>query len=77
MHGIVDSLWITDVSGRSMPERAAAAQRLAARLGAQTGIPLDVEGRYPVLAILPRRSDGAGALTRYWGCGVDEVKVRG
>ena len=77
VHGIVDSLWITDVSGRSMPERAAAAQRLAARLGAQTGIPLDVEGRYPVLAILPRRSDGAGALTRYWGCGVDEVKVRG
>jgi len=77
VHGIVDSLWITDVSGRSMPERAAAARRLAARLGAQTGIPLDVEGRYPVLAILPRRSDGAGALTRYWGCGVDEVKVRG
>ena len=36
-----------------------------------------MEGRYPVLAILPRRSDGAGALTRYWGCGVERGKVRG
>ena len=77
VHGIVDSLWITDVLGRSPDERAEAAQRLAERLGATTGIPLEVEGRYPVLAILPRRSDGAGALTRYWGCGVDAVKVRG
>ena len=47
VHGIVDSLWITDVSGRSNDERAAA-QRLADRLGATTGIPLEVEGRYPV-----------------------------
>ena len=77
VHGIVDSLWITDVLGRSPDERAEAAQRLAEWLGATTGIPLEVEGRYPVLAILPRRSDGAGALTRYWGCGVDAVKVRG
>jgi DNA polymerase I len=77
VHGIVDSLWITDVLGRSPEECAEAAQRLADRLGATTGIPLEVEGRYPVLAILPRRSDGAGALTRYWGCGVDAVKVRG
>ena len=77
VHGIVDSLWITDVSGRSNDERAVAAQRLADRLGATTGIPLEVEGRYPVLAILPRRSDGAGALTKYWGCGLDGVKVRG
>ena len=77
VHGIVDSLWITDVLGRSPDESAEAAQRLAERLGATTGIPLEVEGRYPLLAILPRRSDGAGALTRYWGCGVDAVKVRG
>ncbi len=77
VHGIVDSLWITDASGRGFNERAEAAQRLADRLGATTGIPLEVEGRYPVLAILPRRSDGAGALTRYWGCGFDAVKVRG
>jgi DNA polymerase I len=77
VHGIVDSLWITDVLGRSPDERSEAAERLAQRLGAITGIPLEVEGRYPVLAILPRRSDGAGALTRYWGCGVDAVKVRG
>lgn len=77
VHGIVDSLWITDVRGRSPEERAEDAQRLADRLGAITGIPLEVEGRYPVLAILPRRSDGAGALTRYWGCGIDAVKVRG
>jgi DNA polymerase I len=77
VHGIVDSLWITDVLGRSPEECAEAAQRLAERLGATTGIPLEVEGRYPVLAILPRRSDGAGALTRYWGCGVEAVKVRG
>ena len=77
VHGIVDSLWITDVLGRSPDERSEAAECLAQRLGAITGIPLEVEGRYPVLAILPRRSDGAGALTRYWGCGVDAVKVRG
>ena len=77
VHGIVDSLWITDALGRSATERVEAAQRLADRLGVKTGIPLEVEGRYPVLAILPRRSDGAGALTRYWGCGVERVKVRG
>ncbi|MGB1462657.1 MAG: hypothetical protein ACPG8Q_03900, partial [Candidatus Poseidoniaceae archaeon] len=31
VHGIVDSLWITDASGRGFNERAEAAQRLAFR----------------------------------------------
>ena len=47
VHGIVDSLWITDVSGRSNDERAVAAQRLADRLGATTGIPLKWKGVTP------------------------------
>lgn len=77
VHGIVDSLWVVDRQGRDPSTLDEAAEALAQSIGERTGVPLEVEGRYPVLAILPRRSDGAGALTRYWGCGVMGVKVRG
>ncbi len=77
VHGIVDSLWVVDRNGRPPETLEAAAAALAARIGTTTGVPLEVEGRFPVLAILPRRSDGTGALTRYWGCGVHGIKVRG
>ena len=77
VHGIVDSLWVVDRSDRTPATIESEAAALAAHIGALTGVPLEVEGRFPVLAILPRRRDGAGALTRYWGCGLSGVKVRG
>ena len=58
VHGIVDSFQITDVSGRSNDERAVAAQRLADRLGPRPEFLSKSKGG-TVLAILPRRSDGA------------------
>jgi len=75
VHGIVDSVWVTPRDGAGAPEPADA---VAARVSDAVDIPLEVEGTYDWVCFAPRREDGAGALTRYFGQFADGGrKVRG
>ncbi|QKY19438.1 type B DNA-directed DNA polymerase [Halolamina sp. CBA1230] len=63
VHGIVDSLWVTP-----MPDREGTDLETVAReITDDAGIRLEYEAAYDWLAFCPRRDDGAGALTRYFG----------
>ena len=69
LHGIVDSLW---VQGRGDLDR------LCKAIGEAIGIRIVLEGRYRWIVFLPNKSNGAGALNRYYGTFEDgEIKVRG
>jgi len=68
LHGIVDSLWI---KGRE-PEKLC---ELATR---EIGIPLELKGEFKWIVFLPNKSNGAGALNRYYGVMTNgKLKVRG
>lgn len=69
LHGIVDSLW---VQGRGDLDR------LCEAISEAIGIAIILEGRYRWIVFLPNKTNGAGALNRYYGCfDTGEVKVRG
>jgi DNA polymerase-2 len=69
LHGIVDSLW---VQGRGDLDR------LCKAIGEAIGIRIVLEGRYRWIVFLPNKTNGAGALNRYYGTFEDgEIKVRG
>jgi DNA polymerase elongation subunit (family B) len=69
LHGIVDSLWIQGHGDRS---------RLCEAISKSVGIPIELEGDYRWIVFLPNKTDGTGALNRYYGVFDDgEVKVRG
>ena len=68
LHGIVDSLW---VKGRE-PEKLC---ELATQ---KIGIPLELKGRFNWIVFLPNKSNGTGALNRYYGAMTNgKLKVRG
>ncbi len=68
LHGIVDSLW---VKGRE-PEKLC---ELASR---EIGIPLELKGEFRWIVFLPNKSNGSGALNRYYGVMTNgKLKVRG
>lgn len=68
LHGIVDCLW---VKGRE-PEKLC---ELASR---EIGIPLELKGEFRWIVFLPNKSNGAGALNRYYGMMTNgKLKVRG
>ncbi len=68
LHGIVDSLWLQG-DGDLASYRS--------RVDKEYGIPLEMEGIYSWLVLLPRH-DGMGALNRYYGAFQDgRVKMRG
>ncbi len=68
LHGIVDSLW---VKGRE-PEKLC---ELATR---EIGIPLELKGEFRWIVFLPNKSNGSGALNRYYGVMTNgKLKVRG
>ncbi len=68
LHGIVDSLW---VKGRE-PEKLC---ELASR---EIGIPLELKGEFRWIVFLPNKSNGVGALNRYYGVMTNgKLKVRG
>ena len=70
LHGIVDSLWL-----RGGPGRAGEA---ASAIREETGIPIDVDTVYRWLVFLPNKTNGAGALNRYYGLRDDGTfKFRG
>jgi DNA polymerase elongation subunit (family B) len=69
LHGIVDSLW---VQGRGDLDK------LCEAISEAIGIAIVLEGSYRWIVFLPNKTNGAGALNRYYGCfDTGEVKVRG
>ncbi|MDP7265858.1 MAG: DNA polymerase domain-containing protein [Candidatus Thermoplasmatota archaeon] len=70
LHGIVDSLWL-----KGDPAKAVEA---AGVIGRRIGIPMEVEGTYKWIVFLPNKSNGAGALNKYYGMFENgDFKVRG
>ena len=68
LHGIVDSLW---VKGRD-PEK------LCELVTRKIGIPLELKGEFRWIVFLPNKSNGTGALNRYYGVMKNgKLKVRG
>jgi DNA polymerase elongation subunit (family B) len=68
LHGIVDSLW---VKGRE-PEK------LCENVSREIGIPLELKGEFGWIVFLPNKSNGVGALNRYYGVMTNgKLKVRG
>ncbi|MGC9308435.1 MAG: type B DNA-directed DNA polymerase, partial [Thermoplasmatota archaeon] len=69
LHGIVDSLWLQGHGN---------IHQVCHEIQQETGIPIELEGRYKWIMFLPNRSDGAGSLTHYYGAFYDgSMKVRG
>jgi len=69
LHGIVDSLWVRGNGDH---------QRLSSAIFHRTGVQMSIEGVYDWIVFLPNRSNGSGALTRYYGkFSNGNVKVRG
>lgn len=72
LHGIIDSLWVKPKKGCVNPTH------LSRIIGRQTGVRMDLEGRYRWIVFLPSKITGVGALNRYYGMFEDkEIKVRG
>ncbi len=68
LHGIVDSLW---VKGGNPDE-------LCRRMSECTGISLEHKGVFKWIVFLPNKSNGSGALNRYYGVMTNgKLKVRG
>ncbi|MBN1391079.1 MAG: hypothetical protein JXA22_10610, partial [Candidatus Thermoplasmatota archaeon] len=70
LHGIVDSMWMTGPR-----EKAGEVAEIAEE---SMGIPIGVDAVYRWLVFLPNRTNGAGALNRYYGLNQNgEMKFRG
>ncbi|MFW6083158.1 MAG: DNA polymerase domain-containing protein [Thermoplasmatota archaeon] len=69
MHGIVDSLWLK--GGESKVDD------LIEKVREETKVTLEKEGMYDWVVFLPNKSDGVGALNRYYGTLDGELEVRG
>lgn len=68
LHGIVDSLW---VKGKDPEE-------LCKRASESIGITLEHKGVFRWIVFLPNRSNGSGALNRYYGVMTNgKLKIRG
>ncbi len=70
LHGIVDSLWLTGPRDR--------AEETASRIEKDLEIPIGVDTVYKWLVFTPNKTNGAGALNRYYGLREDGTfKFRG
>ncbi len=68
LHGIVDSLWIKGKEPEKLCELASQ----------EIGIPLELKGEFRWIVFLPNKSNGVGALNRYYGVMTNgKLKVRG
>lgn len=68
LHGIVDSLWVKGNDPGKLCELASS----------KTGIPLELKGKFRWIVFLPNKSNGTGALNRYYGVMENgKLKVRG
>ena len=77
LHAIVDSIWITDNRGRSESQRDDSISELISRIGASSGVPIELEDVYDWIAFVPNRTTGVGALTKYFAHGRKGWKIRG
>ena len=77
LHAIVDSMWLVDLEHRSESSRRRSIATVLDRLYSQVGIPADLEDEYHWICFIPNRTTGIGALTKYFGWGVEGWKVRG
>ena len=69
LHGIVDSMWL---KGNGDPEK------FCEHVSGHIGIPLEPEGVYKWIVFLPCKTNGVGALNRYYGLFEDgRLKIRG
>ncbi len=70
LHGIVDSMWMTGPREK--------AEEVASVAGKEIGIPIGIDAVYKWLVFLPNKTNGAGALNRYYGLKESgEMKFRG
>jgi DNA polymerase elongation subunit (family B) len=70
LHGIVDSLWMTGPREN--------ANEVAEFAEKDIGIPIGVDAVYKWIVFLPNKTNGAGALNRYYGLNENgEMKFRG
>lgn len=68
LHGIVDSLWV----------KGGNPEKLCDTVTREIGIPLELKGEFRWIVFLPNKSNGVGALNRYYGVMTnDKLKVRG
>ncbi len=68
LHGIVDSLWV----------KGSNPQKLCETVTKEIGIPLELKGEFRWIVFLPNKSNGVGALNRYYGVMTNgKLKVRG
>lgn len=75
VHGIVDSLWVRPRDDVTDP---VALEALVAQVSRATGIPLEREGDFEWVCLVPHRDGAGGALTRYFGRRTDGTyKYRG
>ena len=79
IHGIVDSLWLQDIKGRSIEEFEEITKNIATEITEETNIPMSWDGRFNFIVFLPSKAEpDIPALSHYWGIKSDgEVKVRG
>jgi DNA polymerase elongation subunit (family B) len=79
IHGIVDSMWLQDINGRSPDEFEKVTKQVAEQITTETRIPMSWEGRFNIIIFLPSKAEPeVPALSHYWGIKANgEVKVRG
>jgi DNA polymerase elongation subunit (family B) len=79
VHGIVDSMWLQDLKGRTPEEFEKLTKIIANQISESTGIPMSWDGRFNTIVFLPSRAEpDVPALSHYWGIKSNgEVKVRG
>ncbi|MFB6282624.1 MAG: type B DNA-directed DNA polymerase [Halobacteria archaeon] len=89
VHGIVDSIWVQPPvetkGGRDSSSkghkgcRQEELRKICSEISKEVGIDLEYEDRYDWISFVPRRTESAGALNRYFGrvSGKDEYKIRG
>ncbi|MFO8019926.1 MAG: DNA polymerase domain-containing protein [Promethearchaeia archaeon] len=79
IHGIVDSLWLQDIQGRSIEEFERVTRTIAKEITEETNIPMSWDGRYNVITFLPSQAHpDVPTLNHYWGIKPNgEKKIRG
>jgi DNA polymerase I len=64
VHGIVDSVWVTEAEDATAPTPL---RELAREISEHVGIQLEYEAEYDWVVFVPRREGSGGALTKYFG----------
>ncbi|TFG00302.1 MAG: hypothetical protein EU541_02665 [Promethearchaeota archaeon] len=79
IHGIVDSMWLQDIQGRTKNEFVKVTKRIANRITRETDIPMSWDGFYNIIAFLPSQAEpDIPTLNHYWGIKDNgTIKVRG